>query len=67
MGHRGVGPCVAYGRKPAFLLVIAANAFYTSQVDRARRSSRVITSPGASGANNRRSCARSVCAPLAVW
>src|SRR6516164_5826812 len=58
----------AKDRKPAFRSVIASSVFNRSRVDRARRSSRVTvrTSPGPSSANTRRSCARSVLAPLAV-
>ena len=53
-------------RKPAFLAVIAARVFNRSRVDRASRSSRVTvsTSPASSWSSNRRSCARSVLAPL---
>jgi hypothetical protein len=54
--------------KPAFLAVIAASVFNRSRVDRASRSSRVTvrTSPASSWSSNRRSCARSVFAPLAL-
>src|SRR6202040_717597 len=54
--------------KPAFLAVIAASVFNRSRVDRARRSSLVTvsTSPASSTSSNRRSCARSVFAPLAT-
>src|SRR6202022_3850278 len=55
-------------RKPAFLAVIAASVFNRSRVDRARRSSRVTVSasPASTTSSNRRSCARSVFAPLAT-
>jgi len=55
-------------RKPAFLAVIAARVFNRSRVDLASRSSRVTisTSPGSSASITRRSCARSVLAPLAT-
>ena len=54
-------------RKPAFLPVMAARVFNRSRVDRASRSSRVTisTSPASSASITRRSCARSVLAPLA--
>jgi tetratricopeptide (TPR) repeat protein len=54
--------------KPAFLAVIAASLFNRSRVDRARRSSLVTvsTSPASSTSSKRRSCARSVFAPLAT-
>jgi hypothetical protein len=55
-------------RKPAFLSVIAASVFNRSRVERASRSSRVTisTSPASSWSITRRSCARSVLAPLAT-
>jgi len=55
-------------RKPAFFSVIAASVFNRSRVDRASRSSRVTisTSPTLISASNRRSCGRSVLAPLAT-
>ena len=54
-------------RNPAFLPVMAARVFDRSRVDRASRSSRVThTSPASSWPSSRRSCARSVLAPLAT-